>query len=183
MRGRGLNGPGTSLDILLNNVSSMITLVEIMLGELMDLREELIVIYPKLQRFAVARTRDPDLGEDLVLEACKRLLEREDSLDASTNLVAYGITIIKNLINDRGRATSRLSDEELPEIADHANPGASYEITEALNTLGEECQKILEYFGMGYSYKEISEAFEVQMGTVMSRMSRCRSQFKLALEG
>ena len=149
----------------------------------MDLREELIVIYPKLLRFAVARTRNSDLGEDFVLEACKRLLEREDSLDPSTNLVAYGITIIKNLIIDRGRAGSRESDEEVPEVADHADPGGRLEITEALNTLGEECQKILEHFGMGYTYKEISEAFEVQMGTVMSRMSRCRGQFKLALEG
>ena len=84
---------------------------------------------------------------------------------------------------DQGRTSSRYSDEEVPEIADHAAPGASFEISEALNTLGEECQKILEHFGMGYSYKEISEAFEVQMGTVMSRMSRCRDQFRMALEG
>ena len=84
---------------------------------------------------------------------------------------------------DQGRTSSRYSDEEVPEIADHADPGASFEISEALNTLGEECQKILEHFGMGYSYKEISEAFEVQMGTVMSRMSRCRDQFRTALEG
>ena len=149
----------------------------------MDLREELIVIFPKLQRFALARTRDPDITEDLVLEACKRLLERGEALDPSTNLVAYGITIIKNLINDQGRTSTRYSDEEVPEIVDHADPGASFEISEALNTLGEECQKILEHFGMGYSYKEISEAFEVQMGTVMSRMSRCRDQFRTALEG
>jgi RNA polymerase sigma-70 factor (ECF subfamily) len=149
----------------------------------MDLREELVTIYPKLQRFAVARIQDPDLGEDLALEACKRLLERADTLDPSTNLVAYGITIIKNLIMDRGRTSSRYSDEEAPEVADHTDPGASFEISEALNTLGGECQKILEHFGMGYSYKEISEKFEVQIGTVMSRMSRCRNQFRIALEG
>jgi RNA polymerase sigma-70 factor (ECF subfamily) len=161
----------------------MISLIEIVSGKNMVLREELVVIYPKLNKFAVRRTRDPDLAEDLVLEACKRMLERAETLDPSTNLVAYGITIIKNLINDSGRTQSRYSDEEVPEIADHADPGTSFEISQAMNTLGEECQKILEHFGMGYSYKEISEAFEVQMGTVMSRMSRCRSQFKMALEG
>ena len=149
----------------------------------MDLREELVVIFPKLQRFAVARTRNPDLGLDFALEACARLLEREDSLDTSTNLVAYGITIIKNLINDYLREKVKLPGGELPEIPDHANPGASYEITEAFNTLGEECQKILEHIGMGYSYKESSEEFGIPLGTVMSRMSRCRRQFKLALEG
>jgi RNA polymerase sigma factor (sigma-70 family) len=147
----------------------------------MDLREELVVIYPKLHKFAVARTRDPDLGEDLVLEACKRLLERGETLDP-INLVAYGITIIKNLINDRGRLGSRENDEEVPEIADHADPGEKYEITEALNTLGEECQKVLVHFGMGYSYSEIAKAFKIQVGTVMSRMSRCRSEFRLALD-
>ena len=149
----------------------------------MELREELVSIYPKLQRFAVARTRDPDLGEDLVLEACKRLLEREESLSPTTNLVAYGITIIKNLINDRGRASTRESDEEVPEIADNTLPGSKIEVSQALDTLGEECQKILEYFGMGHSYKEISTAFDIRMGTVMSRMSRCREQFRVALEG
>ena len=149
----------------------------------MGLREELVSIYPKLQRFAVSRTRDPELGEDLVLEACKRLLEREESLLPTTNLVAYGITIIKNLINDRGRASKRESDEEVPEIADNSLPGSKIEVSEALDTLGEECQKILEYFGMGHSYKEISAAFDIRMGTVMSRMSRCREQFRVALEG
>jgi DNA-directed RNA polymerase specialized sigma24 family protein len=71
----------------------------------------------------------------------------------------------------------------VPEIADHADPGARYEITEALNTLADNCQKILEHYGMGYSYREISEAFEIPMGTVMGRMSRCRDQFRVALEG
>ena len=143
---------------------------------------EVIAIYPKLQKFTLARTRDPDLSEDLVLEACKRLLEREGSLDPSTNLIAYGITIVKNLIIDHGRLGSRQSDEEVPEVTDHSDPGEKIDITEALNTLGNECQQILEYFGMGYSYKEISETINVQMGTVMSRMSRCRNQFKQALE-
>lgn len=150
---------------------------------IMVLRKELVVIYPKLHKFATARTRDPDVGEDLALEACKRLLEREETFEPTTNFVAYGITIIKNLINDRGRTSSRQSDEEVPEIADHTEPGARFEISEALDTLSEECQKILEQFGMGYSYKEISQAFGVQMGTVMSRMSRCRKQFKTALDG
>lgn len=147
----------------------------------MELREELVAVYPKLQRFAVARTRDADLGEELVLEACKRVLEREESLDPSINLVAYGITIIKNLIIDRGRVLGRESDEEVPEVPDHALPGAGFEILEALDSLGEDCQRILEYFGMGYSYKEISETLEIRMGTVMSRMARCRDQFRLAL--
>lgn len=146
------------------------------------MRESLIEIYPKLNRFAVAKTRDPDLGEDLVLEACKRLLQREDSLSPSTNLVAYGITIIKNLIADRWRDGNRYSDQDAPEIADNADPGAILEISTALNTLSKECQKILMHFGIGHSYTEISEEFEIPMGTVMSRMSRCRNQFRIALD-
>ncbi len=43
--------------------------------------------------------------------------------------------------------------------------------------------KILEHFGMGNFYKELSEAFQILMGTVMGRMLRCRGQLKLTLEG
>ena len=149
----------------------------------MDFREDLVEIYPKLLRFAMARTRDGDLAEELVLETCKRVLERETSLESDVNLTAYCITIIKNLIRDRGRASQRESDEEVPEIADRAGPGDKFEIWQALETLGEDCQKILEFFGLGYSYKEISDHLDLKIGTVMSRMSRCRSQFQLALEG
>ena len=165
----------------------MITLGQIMPGNFMDLREELIAIYPSLHKFAASRLRDSHAGEDLVLEACKRMLEREESLDPSTNLVAYGSTIIKNLINDEGRVLARERQErerqeEAPGIVDHAQPGSEFELLQVLDTLGEECQRILEYFGMGYSYKEISGVMVIPIGTVMSRMSRCRDQFKLALE-
>lgn len=149
----------------------------------MDLRQELLIIYPKLLKFAIARTRDGDFGEELVLETCKRILEKEKSLDDDVNLTAYGITVIKNLIYDRGRVSQRESDDEVPEIADRATPGDRYEIQQALEQLGEDCQKILEFFGLGYSYKEISKLLDLKIGTVMSRMSRCRSQFQLALEG
>jgi len=149
----------------------------------MNLREELVDIYPKLFGFALKRTGNADTSEELVLETCKRILERETALGNDVNLTAYCIITIKNLIRDGGRFAQRWSDAEVPEIADRSGPGDKYEIRQAFNTLGEDCQKILEFFGMGHSYKEISELLEIRMGTVMSRMSRCRDQFQLAMEG
>jgi len=143
----------------------------------MNIREELVVIYPKLFRYALSRTRDADSAEDLVLEACTRILEREKKFEGSVNLIAYGITIIKNLINDQRSKSLQVNYNQTEEAIDLDEPGSLIDIGEALNKVGEDCQKILELFAMGYSYKEISEAIEVKLGTVMSRMSRCRDKF------
>jgi len=149
----------------------------------MSIRGELEVIYPKLLRYAVSRTRDSDIGEDLVLEACTRILEREEKLEGQVNLIAYGITVIRNLINDQAKHKfSYLYNPEEEQI-DQNDPNKLIDIGQALNKVGEDCQQILELFAMGYSYKQISEVFEVKVGTVMSRMSRCREKFSNIYDG
>ena len=82
-------------------------------------------------------------------------------------LIAYGITIIKNLINDRGRSKSFDSDDEV-DSPDLSEFGAKYEVSQALSRLGETCQKISTLFKMGHTYDEIANVLKVPLGTVMS---------------
>jgi RNA polymerase sigma-70 factor (ECF subfamily) len=87
-------------------------------GVLEDLREELVSIYPKLMRFALSRVRDKDKAEELAQEACLRVLKREQNFDAEINLIAYSITIIKNLINDQGKTPTTLPEDNVPDLSD-----------------------------------------------------------------
>ena len=146
-----------------------------------DLREELVSIYPKLMRFALARVRDKDQAEELAQEACLRVLQREQNFDAQINLIAYSITIIKNLAKDQGKIPRPLPEEDIPDLIDRTLPGDIYEFRESWFRLSEECQTILELFGMGHSYKEIAQELKTKMGTIMSRMSRCRENLRVEL--
>jgi RNA polymerase sigma-70 factor, ECF subfamily len=148
-----------------------------------DIREALVELYPKLYRYALSKTRDADRAEDFVLEACKRILEREESLGERVNLVAYAITIIRNLTVDGSRRREDQLDDTIDGPADLTTPGGLFEISNLLNSLGQECEKILTIFAMGYSYSEISTSLGIAQGTVMSRMSRCRSRLQAAMNG
>jgi DNA-directed RNA polymerase specialized sigma24 family protein len=44
--------------------------------------------------------------------------------------------------------------------------------------MGKTCQDILLLAGNEYTYKEMAEELLIPIGTVMSRLSRCRKQFR-----
>jgi len=146
-----------------------------------DVREELVDAYPKLLRYAVSKTRDADRAEDLVLEACKRILERDERISEEINVTAFAITIIRNLVIDASRVREDQLDDEAEGPADHTKPGDLFELGQVLSSIGEECEKILTIFAMGHSYTEIAKALDIAQGTVMSRMSRCRSRLQTAM--
>ena len=150
----------------------------------MDLAEELIEIYPQLERYARSRTRNnAAIAQDCVQETIYRIINRNMSFEDKTHLKKFAFVMVKNAVNDIYRASQRISDEEIPEVA-ISNDGTLFrDINKVLIKMGSPCQDILEYFGMGYSYEEISEVLSIKIGTVMSRMSRCRKKFKSLLEG
>ena len=165
--------------------------------------EDLKRIYPKLKRYALSITRNMDTANDLVHDVIEKLLGKED-LDMDVHLESYAIRAIRNKHIDnmriKGREvnTSSLDTEAgdfLNSIIDE-RAGASTislkkrkisgiepgDLTKSLSLLGEECLEVLTLFGLGDTYEEISKKINVAIGTVMSRMSRCRSQLQLKLE-
>ena len=54
------------------------------------------------------------------------------------------------------------------------------EMLKALVSLGEDCREILTLIGLEYRYNEIAEISGINIGTVMSRLSRCRKKLKEA---
>ena len=163
----------------------------------MDLGETLVALYPKMLRYAISLTRNKDTAEDLVMDVISKLLEKGDELGDDINVESYAIRSIKNKFIDSTRYknrfvdTSSLDTEEstfLDTVIDeHAELKTTSglerrDLSRALCAVGEECLEILTLFGVGNSYKEISERLDTAIGTVMSRMSRCRSRLQLKLE-
>ena len=66
-------------------------------------KEHLLEIMPALRGFAVSKTGDPMVADDVVQEACARMLGRaEDLTSRRVNLVAYGMRVVDNIITDAG---------------------------------------------------------------------------------
>ena len=142
----------------------------------MDIGEALVNAYPKMLRFSKSWVRDAAQAEDFAMQACEKILSRPDANELR-NVEAYAITVIKNLSRDYAKKEKPIYGDA-PDLPDEARIDGVLDIREALSRLSEECQKILELFGLGNSYEEIGNTLGVPLGTVQSRMSRCRTKFK-----
>ncbi len=149
-----------------------------------DIGVELTEILPRLRLFARSRVFSEAGADDLVQETCLRVIDREQQFDADTNLLAWSITIMKHIQIDSSRsARNRYEMGSADDILDRPDPLAvravesRLELNEvhiALHKLPEEQREVLALMGGGFSYREISEAMGIPMGTVMSRLARGR---------
>ena len=157
----------------------------------MDIAENLIAIWPKLLKYAQSLTRNIHTAEDLVMEVITKVLESKERLDRDTNIEAYAIRAVRNTFLNEEVKNKRVSSETNSEgdsLYDDTVDENSMKFTEegdlerALINLGSKCREILVLFGTGSSYRDIADLLELKMGTVMSRMARCRQSLSDQLE-
>ena len=149
-----------------------------------DIGVKLTEILPRLRLFARSRVFSEAGADDLVQETCLRVIDREQQFDADTNLLAWSITIMKHIQIDSSRsARNRYETTSADDILDRPDTLAVRavesrlelnEVHKALHKLPEEQREVLALMGGGFSYREISEAVGIPMGTVMSRLARGR---------
>ena len=143
--------------------------------------------------------QDPE-AEDVTQEAFLIALRKLREFEFRSTLFSWLYGICVNLCYDRMDKRQRqvsLLDEELENLAaplaedrqrkaeEEAEKARLLQILEAQkNRLGTFCRELLEMRdGRGLSYAQLSQALKVPMGTVMSRLSRCKEALKrLALE-
>lgn len=155
----------------------------------MSLRDNLCEAIPRLRLFARSIQFDHAKADDLVSRAYTKILEKESELEPNLNVVAYGITIIKNLTIDDAKSAfsdhdsldekydtggfeppSRVSDEpESKTLLD--------DVMAVLKTMSQDCQDILSRLAIGLSYEEISSDLGWEKNTVGVRALRCRKTF------
>ena len=138
--------------------------------------------------------RDPDTAKDLVQETLLRAMCAWDSFQQGSNLRAWLFRILTNafingyrkrrrhqrfacerpgdaLIALYGRDQDRTDDLEDTILGDELCD----EVQSALGELGPEYRDVVERADLrGEKYKDIADALEVPIGTVMSRLFRAR---------
>jgi RNA polymerase sigma-70 factor (ECF subfamily) len=148
-----------------------------------------------LYRVARRMTRDVHRAEDLVQETFVRAFRSADDFD----LQAYGIRpwllrILHNLHVTKGqrerRQPSAIEDEQLETsaLAPESSPGSTWDgmdqqLKRAFESLPDEYQTVMQLWAIEeLSYKEIADALDVPLGTVMSRLHRARQRLSEQLK-
>lgn len=154
-----------------------------------------------LYRGALRLTRNRAQAEDLVQEALARALRSFDRFTAGTNCRAWLFKIMRNAFLNRVRAEREApyDDEFLDEHRRDAEAGfpsstatpeeeflqtvVHGDVERALRDLPERFREVVILADLeGFTYREIAEALDCPIGTVMSRLSRGRRLLRRALE-
>ena len=123
-------------------------------------------------------------AEDVFQEVFARVYEHLDALRDDSALRPWIGQLTRRQCIDRLRAKSRVElpgDELEPAGVDEtlAQLDEAMAVREALATLPEHCEEILDrFFTRDESYRVIGEALELPAGTIASRISRCLAKLR-----
>lgn len=153
------------------------------------LREEILALIPRLQRFARALTHDVVTADDLVQDCLARALEKIHMWEPGTDLRAWLFTILyRQHISHTRRDARRREGVELQEsdasLMLPPNQTARLELRDlerGLAKLPEEQRSVILLVGLeGMDYAEAAAAVNAPLGTVRSRIARGRESLRKA---
>jgi RNA polymerase sigma-70 factor (ECF subfamily) len=160
----------------------------------MELADELMRIERNLYRFAYSKTYNHDAAEDLTMEVITKILESADRItpEIKNNLKPYAIQSIKNAFLNWEKSEKKTISEidtighsiydETQDDNSEKFP-ESWDFEKILKNLDAKCQEILILYGLGSEYEEIADVMSLKIGTVKSRMARCRDTLYKKREG
>lgn len=127
-------------------------------------------------------------AEDVFQDVFTRIYTRLDTLRDDTALRPWIAQLTRRRCLDAlaSRGRDAPADEEVlsgEESADLAEVEEAFAVREALASLSDTCQDILDrFFARDQSYKTIADELEIPSGTIASRIARCLGRLKNALE-
>jgi RNA polymerase sigma-70 factor (ECF subfamily) len=130
-------------------------------------------------------------AEDVFQDVFARTYEHLDALRDDAAIRPWIGQLTRRLAVDRIRASGRERPGELAMdiIDDQAASAleridAALSVRDALATLPDHCQEILDrFFARDESYRIIAGALDIPAGTIASRISRCLAKLREAYEG
>jgi len=147
---------------------------------------------PALRRYAFALTRDHAKADDLVQDCLERAISRWYLRAADPDLRAWLFTILHNLFISGQRSLRRRPlHEPLEDSIEAASTPAEQEgvllgrdILSQFAVLSEDHRAVLLLVAIeGLPYGSVARILGIPVGTVMSRLSRAREQFRRQMEG
>jgi len=147
-------------------------------------KHRLDAILPKLQRFARVLTGSKDAGDELVQQACERLLRRPDAYDGILSLENWMYRVINNTWIDEKRSMHTKLSEPLDSAAEIAGVDDQHtvDVRSTLARLRHELARLPTEHRTalmlvcvdGLSYQEAATVLAVPIGTLMSRLAQAR---------
>jgi RNA polymerase sigma-70 factor (ECF subfamily) len=158
-----------------------------------DLKTELVSLLPRLRRFAIGLTGNPEEADELVQAGCLKALERSEQWRPGTSLASWMFRILQTTWIDERRTFKRrntVADTDAVERQhgddgerQHAAHDALRDVERQIAALPEEQRTVLLLVCVeGLAYKEVAEVLDLPVGTVMSRLARARGKLADALQ-
>lgn len=140
---------------------------------------------PDIFLYIKTLSKDHEISKDLTQETFIRGLAAKELPQERKAIRAWGFKVVKNLFIDEtrklkvraeyARAEERLIGNTQQKLTQ--NQFDRLMLKEAYEKLSEDHREIIYLIdGMGMTYAEASETLGIAIGTVMSRISRARSQ-------
>lgn len=154
--------------------------------------QQVLALLPRLRRFAIGLAGSPSDGDDLCQMTIERALTRRSQWQEGTRLDSWMYLIMRNILIDEKRSSTRRSQTFVGEDAGLAvgADGAQESHVElsmvdrAMQRLPDEQREaVLLVMVEGYAYKEAAEIVGCPVGTLNSRLVRGRDALLEILEG
>jgi len=145
---------------------------------------------PHLLRYAKALTRNNDVAEDLIQDCLERAWSKRSLWNSRRKLRPWLFTIMHNIyINE----VNKISNQQVhipvdlnlvDEAIDPTQMLKLRDLDNALGKLSPEYREVILLAGLeNLSYKEIAKITSLNLGTVMSRLSRARDKLRQLIDG
>jgi len=140
-------------------------------------------LMPALLRLARILAPTPDMAEDMAQEALLRVWARLKNGGEIEDLRPYLMTTLRNASTRPAQQDQELTEQNTPsQPAEIWSRFACVDVNSAIGRLPDDQADLLRMAALqGNSYAQIAKAFDLPIGTVMSRISRARAQLRADL--
>jgi RNA polymerase sigma-70 factor, ECF subfamily len=154
-----------------------------------EIGERIVLLLPRLRRFARSLSRNQHDADDLVQSVVERAWRNLAQFKPGASLPGWMFGIMKNAWLDNLRSRKRRGEVALPEDSGE-HPAVSpvdtdtnlWSVSAAMDKLPEDQRLAIALVLVeGLSYKEAAEVLEVPIGTLTSRLARGRTALAVAL--
>ncbi len=144
-------------------------------------------LYPRLWRYCLALTSNPERANDLAQSTCLKALEKAEQFEQGTHLDRWMFRIAQRLwINElrsdavrRGGGLVTIDEIELPDTKNsdqETNLFARQVLMKVMELPEAQRMTVMLVYVEGFSYQEASEILDIPIGTVMSRLATSRQK-------